>query len=187
MIVLKENVIGHIFFIIWWSIRRGIKFKTRIYLSLLVCINYQTNIGLLIIWTTTFLTVWVILGDHHTFLFLVPKISFFLKLGILSLHVSRIFAFKAGDFIAPLFVVLLEPCVLSFRGVMKLLILIHDLFELFGHEGHLIIYESFKVIWSIKFNIFTLRASDKFLSSLPKLVSLNLRAAKSFFCKWSLI
>lgn len=38
MTILKKNIIGHIFFIIWWKTRRGIRFRASFYFNLFVCL-----------------------------------------------------------------------------------------------------------------------------------------------------
>ena len=76
MTILKKNITRHIFFIVWWRARRSIKFRAGFHLEFFVYICHQTNISLFIVWTTTFLIFWVILGDHQTSLFLVTRASF---------------------------------------------------------------------------------------------------------------
>ena len=109
MTIMKKNIIGHIFFIIWWSTKRGIRFKTIFYLKFFIYIFHQTDVRLLIIWTTTLLTVWDILGNHKTFL----------QVGTLNLHMWRLSTFKADDLVAFL-VFLFESGVISSRGMLKL-------------------------------------------------------------------
>ena len=89
--------------------RRSIKFRTTLYLDLIICIFHEIDVGLFIVWIFILLTIWVILSDHQTFLFLVTKISLFLlQLGTFNLHVSRLSTFKVDDHIAFLLIFLFE-------------------------------------------------------------------------------
>lgn len=152
MIILKKNIMWHIFFILWWSIRSGIRFKTSFYLNFFIF----TTIRQILICSSSELLLFS-LSDHPRWLldfFSVTKVSF-LQLGTLDLHMSRFMTFKADDLVAFFLVLLLECYVLSSRGMLELSYIFHHLLELFGHKIYFLIRGISKtIVWAIRLNHF---------------------------------
>ena len=146
MNVLKKNIVGHIFFIVWWRTRGRVRFKVGFYLNLLVCICHQTDVSLLIVWTAALFTISVILVDRWTFLFLVSKMCFYFQLRTFCLHMSRFLTLEADALVAFLLPFLLKFCIFMFGRVLEPSFLCHHLFEFSWHKGHFIVCGSFRTI-----------------------------------------